>query len=391
MNKVRLISLVAIIILWPLSFLVHNVPFANAEANTTVTVPVGGATSGGVTQRMKVIPGTYVVRTVWNDAPLTKVRVEWHNQMNSVRPVYFGETIRVGTANFRPKSGSYYLTADWRPDGNFERPRKPGDRFGWYGGNPLLVSSEASEVITLMLEEVPSPPLSVAPSGTGIFGRVTLGGAPVAGIGVYAYAKTASGFKGDDYQAITRTNPEGEFSFKLPPDKYYLLARLRADKSVNIGPLFKDDILGYAPGNPVVVHEGRYTVASIPATRLKMVKTRAESSADIPAKIEGRIIDRTGRPVSGTYAALYEKPNMTGRSIFRSEPVGADGRFKLSVPISGTYDLGARSGYGTPVAGGWFGAWGGNNDHSIKIKVGDNRAGVEIVVDRLSRELKSSE
>jgi hypothetical protein len=323
-----------------------------------------------------------VVRTVWKSAPLSNVRVKWWRQVDDAAPVLSGDTVRFGTAIFRPSSGSYFLTAEWRVDGDFVRPRKPGDRFAWLGGNPLLISSEISEMVTMNLEEIPLSP-SVLPEGTGIFGRVTLAGAPVADVGVYAYSKTGSGFKGDDFQATVRTDAKGEFALELPPGRYYLLARLRGDNSVDLGPLHKEDLLGYDPENPVDVVKGRYSASAIPASRLKMVKSRAESSAFLPGTIEGRIVDRDGHPVSGAYTALYDKPGMTGRSVFRSDPTGADGRFKLSVPVPGSYFLGARSGYGSPTAGNWVGTWGGSADHSFPIKTGEVRAGVDIVVERL--------
>jgi hypothetical protein len=353
--------------------------------------PVGEpAMASGMLAQLAVKPGTYVVRTVWKDAPLTKARVEWRRQVDDAHPALVGDTLRVGTATFRPEPGTYYLTADWRPDGDFKRPRRPGDRFAWFGGNPRLVSSETSEVITLILEEVPLPPLRPPLTGTGIFGRVTLDGVPLANVGVYAYAKTGSGFKGDDFQAVVRTNGAGEFVMNLAPDQYYLLARLRADNSIDIGPLHRDDLLGFDAGNPLVVVKGGFSPAAIPLTRLKMVKSRAESAAFRPGTIEGRIVDLEGRPVPGAYAALYGKPNMSGRSLFRSDPVGADGRFKLSVPIPGNYFLSARSGYGTPENG-WFGAWDGNPDHLLSIKSGEVRAEVEIIVNRLSKQAGAAE
>ncbi len=340
---------------------------------------------GGKSGRSSAKPGIYVVRTVWKSAPLSGARVKWWRKLGNGDPALVKDTVRFGTAIFRPVSGTYYLTAEWRPDGNFSRPCKPGDRFAWLGGNPLLVSSKISEMITLTLEEVPPPPSFAPPLGTGIFGRVTLSGVPAANVGVFAYAKTSSGLKGDDFRAVVRTNAEGEFTLALPAGRYYLLARLRADNSVALGPLHKGDLLGYDPQNPVVVMGGHYTASAIPVDHLKMVKSRAESSAFLPGIIEGHIVDRGGHPVPGVYAALYEKPSMSGRSVFRSEPVGNDGRFKLSVPVPGSYFLGARNGYGSPAAGGWLGAWNGSADHAIRIKTGEVHPDVEIVVERVSK------
>lgn len=401
MQKMRLITLAAsFIIFFSGGTLIHPVSSANAETSAPAGKTDGTAThvsalsgGSGMTAKpqatSKVKPGTYVVRTVWKSAPLSNVRVEWRHQPEEAAPAMTGVTVRLGTAVFQPKSGSYYLTAEWRKDGNFKRPQSPGDRFAWLGGNPLLVSSESSEMITLMLAEIPAPVLSTPPAGTGIFGLVTLEGIPIANAGVYAYSNSDSGFKGDDFQATTRTNAKGEFAFELPPGSYYILTRLRKDNSVDLGPLHKEDLLGYDPWNPVVVEQGHFTASVIPSLRLKMVKSRTESSAFLPGTIEGRIVNSKGQPVPGVYAAIYNKASMSGRSVFRSEPVGTDGRFKLSVPIPGSYFLGARSGYGSPVPGVWTGTWDGSADHSIVIKTGETHPGVEIIVEQISEAVKS--
>jgi hypothetical protein len=167
---------------------------------------------------------------------------------------------------------------------------------------------------------------------------------------------------------------------------------MRTDNSIDLGPQHKGDLLGFYPGNPVVVMEGQYTATAIPVSRLKMLKSLAESSAFRPGTIEGRIVDRDGHPVSGVYAALYENPRMVDRPVVRSEPSSSDGFFQLAVPVPGRYFLGARSGYGgAPAAGSWFGIWNGSADHSIPIKTGEVRDRVEIVVDKLSQDVSHLE
>ncbi|MDA8098959.1 MAG: hypothetical protein M0042_04980 [Nitrospiraceae bacterium] len=357
---------------------------ANA-AITEYSSPKGQAVSGWTTTVPAVNRGIYVVRTIWQGTPLSDVRVEWRRHIEDAVPALAGETKRIGTAIFRPESGSYFLTAEWRPDGDFARPRKHGDRFAWFGGNPWLVSSENSEVITLILEGVPESPAAPTSKRTGVFGRVTLDGAPVSGAGVFAYEKTGTGMKADDFQATVRTNEKGEFALDLPPGRYYLLARLRADNTEDIGPLHKGDLLGYDPRNPVVAEEGRSATSAIPMVRLVMLKSRAESSAFPPGTISGRIVDRFDHPVAGAFAAIYQNSKMVGMPVFISERTGEDGRFELSVPVPGSYFLCARSGYGTPAAGSWFGTWDKSLDHSIRIGSGDVDSGIEIVVDRLLR------
>ncbi|MDA8417548.1 MAG: carboxypeptidase-like regulatory domain-containing protein [Desulfobacteraceae bacterium] len=333
--------------------------------------------------------GTYVVRTIWQNTPLSGAHVEWRRQLVDSTPAYAAVSERIGTAIFRPATGAYFITAEWREDGNYNRPPKPGDRFAWFGGNPWWVTSANSEVITLLMEEVPPPATVAPPKGTGVCGVVTLEGAPVDGAGVFAYSKTGTGLKADDFQAMVRTNAKGEFAFDLPPDRYFLIVRLRADHSVSVGPMHKGDLLGYDPMNPVVVKQGRYTSAAIPMLRLRMEKTRSESAVVPLGSIEGRIADRAGHPVEGAYAALYLNPKMIGIPVFLSDPTGADGRFKMLVPVPGRYFVAARSGYGRPLAGSWFGAWGGSEDHALKIKLDEVRTGVDIAVDKLLKDAKS--
>jgi hypothetical protein len=342
--------------------------------------------TGGLTARPKLAAGTYVVRTIWKGAPIPKVRVEWRHRVDDPLPHLSKQTIRFGTAQFQPPSGSYILTADWRPDGDYTRPRRPGDRFAWLGGNPLLVSSEIGGEITLVLEEVPQPlaPHVVPATGSGIVGRVMQGRLAVADAGVYAYASTDSAFKGNDFEALVRTNSSGEFTLPLPPGKYYLLARLRADNSVDLGPLHKGDLLGYAPQNPLVVEQGHFTTSIVPVVPLKMLRSLAESSAIKPVIIDGQIVDRSGQPMTGVYAALYGNPNMVDRPSFRSEPTGPDGRFQLTVLVPGEYFLAARTGYGgAPPSGGWFGKWSEKTGPAISVKTGTDRTEIKIVVDRI--------
>ncbi len=187
---------------------------------------------------------------------------------------------------------------------------------------------------------------------------------------------------------MVRTNAQGEFSLPLPPGRYYLLARLRTDGKVNLGPLHRGDLLGYDPANPVTVIKGTQTSTAIPMTRLVMAKSLDESSYSHAGVIEGRIVDRNGRPVEGAYAALYMNEKMIGRPDFRSEPTGPDGSFRMYVPVPGRFYLGARSGYGgAPPVGGWSGSWSGSADHAIIIRPEEVRSAVEIVVDRVT-ELK---
>lgn len=329
--------------------------------------------------------GVYLVRAVWQDAPLSKARIEWRIDPSGP-PVLTGTTIRFGTAQFRPQDGSYFVSAEWRSDGDYERPRRPGDRVGYLPVNPISFSSGSIGEVSLILEElasVPLPPATSSPPGvSGVFGRVTNGGKGLANITVFAYPKADTGFRGNDFKASVKTDKDGLFLMDLPPGKYYLLARQRSDSGV-AGPLKKGDFIGFEPGNPVIVDEGRLASSSIPATQLRMIKSSHEATASKgTAVVEGRVVDKGGKPVVGVYAALYPKDaGVTGRPIFQSESSDVEGRFVLPVPVPGTYLLGARTGHGgVPADGTPFGSYGGTPDHSISLKSGERRTGIEIVV-----------
>jgi hypothetical protein len=67
-----------------------------------------------------------------------------------------------------------------------------------------------------------------------------------------------------------------------------------------------------------------------------------------------------------------------------SDLTGEDGRYRLAVPVPGTYFLGARSGYGgSPQPGGFYGRYEGNPAHVISIREGERLTGIDIVVSQV--------
>jgi len=151
------------------------------------------------------------------------------------------------------------------------------------------------------------------------------------------------------------------------------------------GPLRKGDLFGYYPGNPVTIAGGSVPRIAIPATLLKFRNAPVWSAGyEAPASIEGRIVDKAGRPVRGVYAALYDNPDLLNRPVFLSDVTGADGIYRLPVPIPGKYYLGARSVYGgSPAPGDLYGRYEGNPEHVVTLREGDHRTGVDLTVDAL--------
>lgn len=339
-----------------------------------------------------VIPGTeggrgveVAVRVTFRERPLPGAQVSWHTAIGREKlpAAATGSTDGEGIARFRLPPGRYFLISEWRADGDFDRPIAPGDRFAYFGGNPLYVGEGSSLELFLGLEEHSGPP-PAEPEGameTGVSGIVRDSDGPVEGAHVFAYTRTDSGFRDLGFAASAPTGGDGAFLLDLPPGDYYLVARRRAGGGI-AGPLRKGDAFGYFPGNPVSVAPGRLTRVVIPATRLKMRNIPSYSPEYAAAAfIEGRILDRNGNPRQGVYAALYDNPDLLNRPVFLSEVTGKDGKYRLPVPVPGRYFLGARTGYGgSPAPGDLYGRFEGTPDHSVTLKRGDRLTGIDIVV-----------
>ncbi|MBF8258738.1 MAG: Carboxypeptidase regulatory-like protein [Actinobacteria bacterium] len=295
-----------------------------------------------------------------------------------------GVTDGDGNAAFDLPAGQYFLVVQWRGDGDYGRPIAPGDRFAYFGGNPVFAAQGIFREYFISVEEfaVAGPtPAAVTPKGTGVYGRVLADSSPVAGAHVSAYPGIATAFREIGFAASAPTGVDGVFMLDLPPGKYYLVARKRAGGGV-AGPLRKGDRYGYYAANPVTVAAGDFTRVTIPVTLLKLRNTPSYSAGYVAASsIEGRIIGRDGKPRKGVYAALYDNPDLLNRPVFLSEVTGEDGRYRIPVPVPGTYSLGARSGYGgSPAPGSFYGRFEGNPGHSVTLKEGDRLTGIDIVV-----------
>ncbi len=327
------------------------------------------------------------VRVMYREAPLPGASVAWYASPRAgERPVVSGAADGTGTVSCVLAPGRYFLVAQWRRDGDYRRPVAPGDRFAYFGGNPVFVSPGPAREVVLPLEEFASPPeTAVAPGGlSGVAGVVLSGGVPVAGVRVSAYVKPDGAFRDIGFAATGPTAADGAFQLDLPPGAYYLVARKRTAGGV-AGPLRKGDAFGYYAANPVTVAPGRFSRVAIPVTGLRLRNVPAWSGEYAAAAfIEGRILGRDGRPRRGVYAAIYDNPDLLGRPVFLSGATDDDGRFRLPVPVPGTYFLGARNSYGgSPVPGDLYGRYEGTPDHSVAVRDGSRLTGIDIVVDEV--------
>lgn len=326
------------------------------------------------------------VRVTWLEAPLPDTRVGFLRSIGGTA-VVLGMTDKEGRASFDLPPGRYYLVAEWRRDADYARSIAPGDRYAYFGGNPVFVGREGgAREFFVGIEEFAAPPApgGEPEGGTGVAGRVISGGVPVEGAHVYAYLRTDSSFRDLGFAASVPTASDGSFVMDLPPGEYHLLARKRATGAV-AGPMRKGDLFGYYPGNPVSVRPGGYLLLSIPATVLKLRNTPSWSGQyKGVALLEGKIVGNDGKPRAGVHAALYDNPDLLNRPVFLSDATGPDGIFRLPVPVAGTYYLGARSGYGgAPGPGDLYGRFEGNAAHSVTFHEGDHLAGIVITVNEV--------
>lgn len=264
---------------------------------------------------------------------------------------------------------------------------KAGDYYAYYGGNPVVAGEGDSITIGINCSEVVDVGDPKQPGGTGIRGRVFADGKPLDRARVTLYQDGETIFRGIGY-ASGLTNAKGEFSFNLEPGTYYVVARKRAGND-KMGPLGGGDFFGYAHDNPIEVGKDSYTVISVNSVnKLVKVKEGGEGvtlGGTVKAGetvVSGVIRDKDGKPVKGVYAAAYRDSMMTQKPDFISAKTGPDGSYTMQLSGGGEYFVGARNTIGGPAEkGDLLGKYDGNEDHAVRLKIGDKVKGVDIVVE----------
>jgi parallel beta-helix repeat protein len=291
------------------------------------------------------------------------------------------------------KPGRYFLVAK-RPQPPFPASEPaPGELFGYYGGNPVLVSAGAYREVTLYA--VARRPVERGPGERpedATLEGVALGpSGPLEGVLLHLYPDAARDFRGPDLfgpqgAAPGGTDPEGRFSIQAPPGKYYLVAT-RRKQGRGLGPLQVGDSFGYFDGNPLVLGAGERVALTVQlAEKAQSTDGAAPGTGAGLLGIRGVIRDPAGGVPRGVYAYASPDPNLMIGTMppFRSLPVGADGAYFIDLPGPGTYYVGARSGYGgPPMPGEWFGVHGAEMPEPVTVEEGSSREGVDVVVRRM--------
>jgi len=295
-------------------------------------------------------------------------------------------TAKDGAFEVTAAKGRYYLVAK-KARAATGAELQPGDYYAYYGGNPVVVGDGETIAIGINCSPIVDVGERRRPGGTGIRGKVLADGKPLDRARVTLYQDGETIFRGIGY-ASGMTNGTGDFSFNLEPGTYYVVARKRAGND-KMGPLDGGDFFGFAHDNPVEVRKDAYTVISINAVN-KLVKVK-EGGQEVTlggtvkaggTVVEGVIRDRAGKPVAGVYASAYRDSMMTQKPDFISKRTAADGVYVINLSDGGEYFIGARNTIGGPAEkGDLLGRYDGNEDHSVTIKAGERRTGIDIVVE----------
>lgn len=279
-------------------------------------------------------------------------------------------------------AGRYFLIGKKREEGEGGRARM---LMAECPANPLEVTSGVKSVPAFSLREMGRDGELVAEPGTGVAGRLTAGGQPVARAYVYVYTEEASGLMGPSFGEAVQTAADGTFRIDLPAGRYFLAARKRSDGS-RMGEPSPGDLNGAYPGNPLSVVRGK--VLELADFELKTVDGAEQAArlsqgkfARTETGLHGRIVDQDRRPVRGVYVFGYTDSRMVGKPSYISAPTGEDGAFRLFLGDGGTCYVGARSTFGGPMEPGeWVGTYEGRPDHGAVVKRGEALALGEIVV-----------
>ncbi|TYO96372.1 hypothetical protein EDC39_11478 [Geothermobacter ehrlichii] len=287
-----------------------------------------------------------------------------------------------------------YVSVPSDADGRFGLQLPPGryfllargkNLFTYYGRNPVTIGETPVTDLNLGLvrseqraADLPQPFVD-----HGVQVQLLADGRPLPDATLYVYLDLTSDLKGMGYVMAGPSDAEGLVEASLPAGTYYLLARKRANGQ-QVGPLGAGDWIGYWPGNPLRLGEGKVRRLVIPMFRVPEKSVRQMKLTAGCTLLAGTIRDASGKPVAGVRAVLYSDAQMLNRPDLVSEPTGADGRWQLLLPAGGTYYLGARNTLGgAPGPGDLYGTYNGSDDHSVRLKTGETLRGLQIVVEEM--------
>lgn len=343
----------------------------------TTVAAADGSLKGKVSFRDKPLPG--VVLQLWAD---------WRGGFRG-SPAASAPTAADGSFAITAPEGRYYVLLRAANSALAAAPA-PGEHFAFYGGNPVALAAGEGLSIGINAVTVIAPEQTSIPGGTGLRGRVFVDGAPLDRARVTVFQDGETIFRGMGY-ASALTTADGSFSFTIEPGTYWVVARKRIvdDK---MGPLTAGDLFAFAPGNPVSVREGAFSVLALNAAAKQVNKVKdggQEVTLDGTVKAGGTVVsgivrDAAGKPAKGLYVGAYRDSMMIYKPDFISNLTGEDGSYTLTLAGGGEFFIIARNTLGGPAEkGDLLGRYAGNESHSVVVKAGERLVGIDLVVEKV--------
>ncbi len=323
-------------------------------------------------------------RTAWNDNTVAGAIVYAYRDFDDGFPgnpvAASSPTPADGSFSLELPPGDYFLAAVLK-SGDARSGLQAGDRFCYFGGNPVHVNPGKEVVVGLNLSSVsddPVPDPSSRISGVVYDER----GKPLPGATVYLYKSPDGGFKGMP-GLFARTGGDGTFRARVRKGKFFVIVRKRKSGDL-FGPTLPGDFFGYYARNPVVIEEGKARAIRIDALPRQVIESKFGEGYRRPAEVVLRVkaVDPEGRPVPGVRVLAYRSAAMTGFPAFVSGKTRESGETDLTVTEDGRFHLLARERLGGPADGEWYGRYSGTKDHSMLLSFDSVPPPVTIVLEK---------
>ncbi len=336
--------------------------------------------------------GSLKGKVSFRDKPLAGVAVQlWSGWQHGFRgnPDAASTTAADGSFSVTAPEGRYFVILR-SPNAAPDAAPAAGEHFAFYGGNPVALAAGEALSIGINAATVIIPEQASVAGGTGIRGRVYVDGAPLDRARVTIYQDGETIFRGMGY-ASALTTSDGSFSFSVEPGTYWVVARKRTGDD-KMGPLSAGDLFAFAPGNPVLVRDGAFSVVALNTAAKQVNKVKEggqEVTLDGTVKAGGTVIsgvvrDAAGKPARGLYVGAYRDSMMIYKPDFISNVTGEDGAYTLTLAGGGEFFIIARNTLGGPAEkGDLLGRYAGNESHSVAVKAGEKLSGIDIVVEKV--------
>jgi hypothetical protein len=160
-------------------------------------------------------------------------------------------------------------------------------------------------------------------------------GRPMEGAKLFLYDSTNVRRPADFISSLS--NRTGHVEIALPPGKYWVVARFKADGKY--GPLMPGD---KHSGEPLEVDltaggiEADFVIADI-----REVGQKKRASATDALRMKGRVLDSQGAPVAGAFVFANRSKEFSELPEFISAWTGVDGGYEVYLPPGATYYAGA--------------------------------------------------